>query len=336
MKIPIVPSHLDRRTARAFEAAVLVAVILASLLWRCSPSTPPSTVHVAAAGDMACASDDPRFADGEGTDGWCRQSAVSDLLVDDELTGGLDAVFGLGDYQYEEARTDDYDTVYDPTWGRVRGITRPALGNQEYKVHDANTFTDYFGGRAPEAATGWYSYDLGTWHVVVLNSNCALIGGCDENSPQVQWLERDLAGDDHACTIAYWHHPRWSTGLNGGDGRTDVLWRTLAEHGADVVLAAHEHDYERFAPLDADGRMAEDGVSSFVVGTGGQAVYGPEDVGDGSDLTDAQRRQGEASQARLDDQHGVLLLTLMDGSFEWRFVGTDGQIKDDGSRTCVQ
>lgn len=311
--------------------SVIAVALVALLLWWWWPTSPsPSIVHVAAAGGMACASSDPRFADGKGTDGWCEQAAVSDLVVDRDL----DAVFGLGDYQYEEARSDDYDTVYGPTWGRVRSITLPALGNQEYKVHDANTFTDYFGSRSPKADEGWYSYDLGQWHVVVLNSNCALAGGCDADSPQLQWLEADLAADDHACTVAYWHHPRWSTGLYGGDSRTDVFWRTLAAHGADVVLAAHEHDYERFQPLDAEGQQADDGITSFVVGGGGQAVYGPDETAGGGDLAPERRRQAAASAVRIDDRQGVLLLTLADGSFEWQFVGTDGAVLDEGTQQC--
>jgi len=316
---------------RTTTTAIVVVMIATILWWRWPVDAAPAVVHVAAAGDMDCSSTDPRFADGAGTDGWCTQRAVSDLVVDRDL----DALFGLGDYQYEDARADDYRTVYDPTWGRLRSITRPALGNQEYKVHDANTFTGYFGSRAPAADSGWYSYDLGQWHVVVLNSNCAFAGGCDDGSPQVQWLTADLANDHHACTIAYWHHPRWSTGLYGGDQRTDALWRTLAAGGADVVLAAHEHDYERFRPLDADGHQAAGGVTSFVVGTGGQAVYGPDDVTGGGDLSAGRRLQVEASAIRIDDHPGALLLTLSPTSFDWQFVTTNGATMDQGTAACT-
>jgi len=316
---------------RTTTSALVVLVIATLLWWHWPASGAPSVVHVAAAGDMACSSSDPRFADGAGRDGWCAQRAVSDLIADRDL----DALFGLGDYQYEDARSDDYHDVYGPTWGRLRAITRPALGNQEYKVHDANTFTDYFGSRAPHADSGWYSYDLGQWHVVVLNSNCAFAGGCDGASPQVQWLTADLAGDHHACTIAYWHHPRWSTGLYGGDERTDTLWRALADGGADVVLAAHEHDYERFRPLDADGRQAAGGVTSFVVGSGGQAVYGPDDVAGGGDPSPGRRLQTAASAVRIDDRPGALLLTLANGSFDWQFVDVDGTTKDQGTTPCT-
>jgi hypothetical protein len=280
---------------------------------------------------MACAANDPRQAGGEGSGAWCRQSAVSDLAAGQHL----DAVFGLGDYQYEEARRSDYSTVYGPTWGRLRSITRPALGNQEYKVHDANTFTAYFGGRAPDATKGWYSYDLGTWHVVVLNSNCEIVGGCGVGSPQMTWLTADLQRDHHRCTVAYWHHPRWSTGLYGGDSRTDELWRTVALAHVDLVLSAHEHDFERFRPIGVDGKAAADGITSFVVGTGGQAVYGPDATAGGGALAPARRQQAANSEVRLDDQHGVLLLSLADGSFDWRFVGLDGTVHDQGSRTCV-
>ena len=304
--------------------ALALVALLAWWLWPAPPA--PTTVQVAAAGDMACSSADPRSADGEGTGGWCAQMAVSDLVAG----RGLDAVFGLGDYQYEEARSDDYTNVYGPSWGRVRAITRPALGNQEYKVHEANTFSSYFGDPV-DTTEGWYSYDLGTWHVIVLNSNCPLAGGCDDGSPQMQWLRADLAADDHQCVAAYWHHPRWTTGLWGNDERVDPFWRALAEGGADVVLTAHEHDYERFVPLDADGKPAAGGVRSFVVGTGGQAVYGP-------DASKAERGSRLAPQrgsaVRIDDELGVLFMTLADGTYHWQFSGLGGRIIDEGDGTC--
>jgi len=313
---------------KRWDLVVMVVLLIAAVVWwRWPAAASDGVVHVAAAGDMACASNDPRYAAGAGQDGWCMQMAVSDLVAGK----GLDTVFGLGDYQYEEARGDDYDTVYDPSWGRVRSITRPALGNQEYKVHEANTFSSYFGDGV-DPATGWYSYDLGRWHVVVLNSNCPLVGGCDDASPQLEWLRADLAADDHECVIAYWHHPRWTTGLWGNDRRVDAFWRTLADAGADVVLTGHEHDYERFDPLDADGRPDPSGIRSFVVGTGGQAVYGPE--GDTADRGSALAPH-LGSALRVDDQHGALFLTLGDGTYHWQFTGLDGRSIDEGDGACT-
>jgi acid phosphatase type 7 len=317
---------------RRVRRILLAIAVVAGLLWWLCPSSRPHDPIVAAVGDMACASADPRYGAGNGLDGWCQQAAVSDLAVE----AHPDALLGLGDYQYEEARGADYASVYGPTWGRLRAMTRPALGNQEYKVHDANTFTSYFAKRAPAPTSGWYSYNIGTWHVVVLNSNCAQAGGCDAGSPQMTWLDKDLATNQRACTIAYWHHPRWSTGLYGSDSRMADMWRTVAAHHVDVVLAAHEHDYERFEPLDADGSPSATGVTSFVVGTGGQATYGPDDAVGGGDLAGVRRLESEGSAIRIDDHSGVLLLTLAKSSFEWRFVGVGGTVLDQGHQECVQ
>lgn len=320
---------MNRR--RAALAVLLIAALLLVWLWP-TASTRSNVVRVVAAGGMACASSDPRYAEGKGVDGWCQQRAVSDVVMREPL----DAVFGLGDYQYEEARASDYEQVYGPSWGRVRAVTRPAIGNQEYKVHDANTFTDYFGSNAPDASKGWYSYDLGAWHVVVLNSNCELIGGCDGDSEQVRWLMNDLQHDHHRCTVAYWHHPRWSTGLYGGDGRVDQFWRTLALFRVDVAIAAHEHDYERFEPIGVDGRPSPTGITSFVAGASGQAVYGPDDTVGGGTGAAERRAQQAASEIRIDRTMGALFLTLGETSFEWRYVGLDGTVLDQGSRECVQ
>ena len=295
---------------------VIFALVVALLVWW-RPSGDPTTITAAAAGNMACASDDPRFGDGMGADGWCRQAAVSELVAGLDL----DVLFGLGDYQYEEPKSSDYETVYGPSWGRLRDVTRPAIGNQEYKVHEANTFREYFGRRAgPEE--GWYAYDIGDWRVIVLNSNCSLAGGCEDGSPQIDWLRSELERDRPTCSLAYWHHPRWSSGIGGPDEGVDDFWRRVAEAGTDLVLTAHDHDYQRFAPLDADGRLDEEGTRSFVVGTGGQAVYPPEGpVG------------GPAPEIRF-EEHGVLLLTLDPSSYRWEFIGLNGTILDRGEATC--
>ena len=320
-----------RRTLLRIGTAV--AIVVALLLWWWWPSAAaPHPMQVAAAGDMACSSADPRYHDGKGIDGWCQQAAVSDLATN----RSLDAVFGLGDYQYEEARADDYRHVYGPTWGRLRSITRPALGNQEYKVHNANTFTSYFGANAPDPAKGWYSYELGTWHVVVLNSNCDLVGGCGADSPQGQWLASDLAAHPQRCTVAYWHHPRWSTGLYGSDQRMAAIWTIVATHHVDIVLGAHEHDYERFRPIGPTGSASDTGTTEFVVGTGGQAAYGPDDTAGGGNLASARRVQQNNSAIRIDRQEGVLLLTLDNGRFEWRYVGLGGATLDEGNRACTR
>lgn len=323
-----------RRTVRRVVAIAVVAALV--WWWWPRPEARPASVRVAAVGAVACASHDPRFADGAGTPattdpddlgGWCRQAEVGALVT----AAAPDALLGLGDYVYEEPRGADYRNVYDPAFGGLRGDTWPAIGNQEYKVHEANTFHDYFAGVPDE---GWYSYSLGQWHAVVLNSNCDIAGGCDEGSPQYQWLAADLAAHPDQCVIAYWHHPRWSTGLNGSDDRTDDLWRLLATEGADVVLTGHEHDYERFEPLDADGLPDPEGVTSFVVGTGGQAVYAPDEVVGGGDLAGSRRAEAVGSAIRIDDRFGALFLTLDPDSFSWQFVDITGTVVDDGTAAC--
>ncbi len=316
---------IGRHRGRVALAVVVVAALVAALLWWRRPEPAPATVRVVAAGGLVCDPADPAYADGAGTDVACRQRAVSDVAVRLDP----DAFLGLGDYQYEEPKAASYRTAYDPSWGRLRAITRPALGNQEYKVHAANTFFDYFGANAgPDH--GWYSYSLGQWHVVVLNTNCTQVGGCEAGRLQARWLEADLAADHHRCTLAYWHHPRFSTGLHGSDPRTRDLWRILQRHRADLVLAAHEHDYERFARLDADGHPSRSGIASFVVGTGGQNHY----TTVGSEGYAGARRGEAPSQRRIDTTFGVLALRLDPTGWSSQFLDDTGRRLDAASGTC--
>ena len=216
----------------------------------------------------------------------------------------------LGDTVYERGTPDEFRRCYAPVLGRFLRRTRAALGNHEYGTGTADAAIAYFG--LPRR--GYYSYELGAWHVVVLNSNCRPAGGCGPGSPQERWLRRDLAAHRTRCTLAYWHHPRWSSGLHGPDVTMATLWRTLARAGADVVLAGHDHHYERFAPID--------GIRSFVVGTGGRSHY-PVLV----------RRRG--SQVVDDRTFGVLRLTLRASSYAWRFLPVAGAtFIDSGSGTC--
>jgi hypothetical protein len=313
------------RGRKVAVASVVLAVVIVALVWRCSGDDPPDRVLVAAAGGMACDPLDPEYAGGEGTAEACRQRAVSDVVV----AADPDAVFGLGDYQYEEPKAASYAAVYDPTWGRLKDRTRPALGNQEYKVNKANTFFEYFGDRAGPP-DGWYRYSVGRWDVVVLNTNCTQVGGCDATSPQARWLDEELTKGSARCTVAYWHHPRFSTGLYGSDTRSRDLWAILQDHGVDLVVAAHEHDYQRFDRLDADGQPSASGITSFVVGTGGQAHYTPDD-----DQGYAETRRGEAqSEARVDDAFGALLLDLDADGWASRFVDDRGRVRDRAEGRC--
>jgi hypothetical protein len=312
--------------------ALVVVLVLAGvwLLGRCSAG--PDTIRVVAVGDMACDPDDPDFAGG--APDRCQHQRVSDLAV------GLDpAVFlGLGDFQYELPAAEAYRTVYGPTFGRLFDRTVPVFGNQEYKVQNASTFTAYFGDRIRDAK-GYWSQDIGRWHLVVLNSNCsAVAGGCGAGSPQQAWLAEDLAATDRRCVIAAWHHPRWSTGIAGSDARTADLFRTLYDHDVELVLSGHEAHYERFEPVDPDGRRDERGVRQFVVGTGGQAHYRPATAGDarnerGEPVVPAN---GRASAFADYDHHGVLELELAEDSWSWWFrpLDADRPATDTGTANC--
>jgi 3',5'-cyclic AMP phosphodiesterase CpdA len=221
-------------------------------------------------------------------------------------------IAALGDLAYDRGTAEELRDCYGPSWGRFLARTRAALGNHEYGTGNADAAIAYFG----LPPNGWYSYDLGAWHIVVLNSNCSLVGGCDEGSPQVRWLEDDLAAHPARCTLAYWHHPRFSSGIHGSDSTMAPIWRVLARAGADVVLAGHDHDYERFAPFG--------GIRSFVVGTGGKSRY---------PLLFPLRRP--RSIARSWSADGVLRLTLRPAGYDWRFLPAAGaSFTDAGTGTC--
>lgn len=276
------------------------------------PVPPPGGVQVLAAGDVASC----------------------DTKTDEKTARLLDQQSGtvlvLGDAAYDDGTAEEFRQCYAPTWGRHRHRSRPVPGNHDYGDDDAGDdrasgYFDYFGEAAGTKGEGWYSYDLGSWHLVALNSNCRKIGGCQAGSPQERWLRGDLAANAARCTLAYWHHPFVSSGRkHGGAPAMAPLWRALYEDGADVVLAGHEHHYERFAPLDAGGfPVPSGGIRQFVVGTGGgEELYKFDDPAPGSEVRD-------------NDTYGVLRLTLLEGSYEWRFLpaGAKGA-SDQGRDSC--
>jgi len=274
---------------------------------------------IAAAGDISCDPADAFFNGGRGTATACRMEATSDLA----LAGGYDAVLLLGDNQYFDGSLAKYRTIFGPTWGRLGPLLRPAPGNHEYETPGAAGYFDYFGAAAGDRSQGWYSYDLGTWHVVVLNSNCTDIGGCGPGSPQLRWLAADLAAHPRACTLAYWHHPRFSSGQHGDDATYDAFWRTLYAAGADLVLVGHDHDYERFAPQDPDGRPdPAHGIREIVAGTGGREVR-----------PFATLRAN--SEARNAQDLGILKLRLRTDGYDWQFLPVPGgTFSDAGSGGC--
>lgn len=312
----------SRRVLTYGGALLAIAVVLLLLLRGCDQ--PPITVI--AVGDMACAPNDPLYNDGKGEHDACKAKVVSDAA----LRVRAHSLWGLGDYQYEVPSAAAYTTAYEPTWGRLRAITRPALGNQEFKVHQANTFYDFFGERAGPR-TGYYSYDLGDWHVVVLNTNCSEVtGGCGPESPQVAWLRQDLADTDARCVAAYGHHPRWSNGIAGQDGRVATLFSTLVDGRAALYLSGHEADYERFPPLNGTGQPDPEGTVQFVVGTGGQSLYPPE-AGDASWRRVTRNVPSEFFQA---DHHGFVKFVLGAEGYSWAFMTDTDTVLDSGTATC--
>lgn len=239
------------------------------------------------------------------------------------LDGIAGTVATLGDHVYDRGTAAEYADCYDPTWGRHKARTRPVPGNHDYGTPGAAGYFGYFGDAAGAAGRGWYSYDLGAWHVLALNSNCDAVGGCGAGSRQERWLRADLAAHPMACTLAYWHHPRFSSGAHGDDEETGPLWQALHDAGADVVLNGHDHDYERFAPQDPQGRADPDrGIVEFVVGTGGKELRG----------FGAARPH---SEVRDHEAHGVLKLTLRPTGYDWAFVPiADHTFRDAGSAPC--
>jgi acid phosphatase type 7 len=228
------------------------------------------------------------------------------------------AVLALGDNQYSDGSLREYRASYAPTWGRFKGRTYPTPGNHEYHIRGADGYFDYFGARAHRASNGMYSVNIGRWHVVSINSGRARI-----SDRQLRWVRRNLGRDRHRCELAFFHHPRWSSGtVHGSSQAMGSLWKVLWRHGVDVVLNGHEHNYERFNLMNPAGEWApRAGIREFVVGTGGRGLYplGPPMRG---------------SQRRIDDRFGVLRMVLHARSYEWRFVTAGGAVLDRGGTVC--
>ena len=216
-----------------------------------------------------------------------------------------DAVLTLGDNAYPTGSPDDFARCYAPTWGAFKSRTFPAPGNHDYYTSGASGYFEYFGRRAPGP---FYSFNLGPWHLVSLNSEIAH----GRYSPQVRWLRRNLARDNRHCELLYWHRPRWSGGTHGSDIGTAPVWRTAYNRGVDLVLVGHDHNYQRFYKLDGRGRVDRRyGVREIVAGTGGaESLY---DVG-----TIANRARATSTT------YGVVQLTLRSGSYDVRFVPVAG------------
>jgi acid phosphatase type 7 len=295
--------------SRRIATGVIVATVAVLLIaWGCDSEPTPSAEEVVAAGDIAS----------------CRTEADEATA---ELVEGIDGtVLALGDEAYPRGTAANFEECYGPSWGRFKERTKPVPGNHEYYTEGARGYFEYFGEAAGDPEEGYYSYELGSWHVVALNSNCQEVR-CGPGSNQTRWLKEDLAANDEAlCTLAYMHHPRFSSGEKRGStgGGVKELWEALYEAETDVVLSGHEHNYERFAPQDPQGRAdSEGGIRQFVVGTGGAGENYP--IGDPMQNTEVYN----------DETDGVLRLKLEENGYEWEFVPVEGEsFTDSGSTGC--
>jgi hypothetical protein len=275
----------------------------------------PAVPVVMAAGDIACSSDDPSFRDGTGTPTACREGATSDLAIQ----ASPSALLALGNVQYGSGSLADYQASFDRTWGRLRSVLYAVPGDEEREAGKADMFFAYFGMAAGQPGMGYYSFDVGGWHLVALNTNIAVGAG----SAQERWLRADLSSSRARCTLAFLHRPRFSSGVNGSNRSTIALWRALYDFGADIVLAGGDKHYERFKPQTPDGSAETNhGIRQFVVGTGG-ASHG--DIG----------RRATNSDVVNNDTFGLLRLDLHQASYDWRFVPEAGkQFTDAGQGTC--
>jgi hypothetical protein len=246
----------------------------------------------------------------------------------DEATAKLiDAIPGtvvtVGDNVYSSATLSAFSNCYQPSWGRHKARTRPAIGNHEYETAGASGYFGYFGAAAGDPKKGYYSYNRGDWHIIVLNSMCDKVGGCGGASPMITWLKKDLAAHPTKCTLAYFHHPLFSSGTHPPALKMKPAWRALYAANAEIVLSGHDHIYERFAPQRPDGTLDRvRGITQFIVGTGG-ASHG------------ALGTVEAHSQVRNKRAYGVLKLTLNPDSYDWRFIPVAGRnFTDSGTRPC--
>jgi acid phosphatase type 7 len=264
---------------------------------------------------------------GAGDIAWCGNllGAEATAKVIDKIPG---TVFAAGDLAYDWGTYDEFEHCYDPTWGRFKKRTKPAPGNHEYDGSDASGYFRYWGKQAGDPAKGYYSFDLGSWHIIALNTNCDVkpLGGCEEGSPEETWLKQDLAAHPNACIVTYGHHALFSSGLLSRHARHTELrpfWQDLYAAHADLILAGHEHSYERFAPQDPEGHAdREHGIRQITVGTGGRSH---------TFLGFPQPN----SEVRNSDTFGVLKLTLAPGKYTWEFVPeAGGKFHDSGEGMC--
>lgn len=313
------------RTRLSFLLIVVIIGLAIGVWALLSALSKPSTSAPVASGSAPTPT--PAILIGAGDVAECPtrgDEATADLL--DQVVGEHPeaVVFTTGDNVYPGGAYDEFIECYEPSWGRHKERTRPAVGNHEFKQTKAGGYHRYWGERGGPFDEYFYSYDVGGWHVVVLNSECHRVG-CEfdsDDGTQVEWLAADLEASAAECTIAIWHHPRWSSGRYGSTAEYQTFWEVLYEAGAEIVLNGHEHLYERFAPLRPDGTIdRERGIRQFTVGTGGANLRGFEEI--------------EATSRVRGSEHGVLKLTLHAEGYEWEFLAVDGAtFTDAGTGSC--
>jgi len=269
----------------------------------------PTPVVLIGAGDISVC----------GNSGANRTAELIERLVDRYPDA---AVFTAGDNAQTMGTLDEYTQCFRPSWGRFQERIHPSPGNHDWFTDNGIPYFTYFGDQAGQPGLGYYSYDLGDWHIVSLNSNCDTVG-CDAESGQAGWLRTDLQENGQRCTLLYWHHPLWSSGKVEISTAGSAFWRIASEFGVEMVVNGHDHHYERFAPLDREGQVDRNaGTRLFIVGTGGAWLF---DVNQPSPATEA-----------LDNStHGVILFLLYPGRYDWMFIPVDaGGFTDTGSGIC--
>lgn len=270
------------------------------------------TPVAAVVGDVACPST------GRETASSCRQSRVADAIARSQPN----SLWLLGDIQYPAGSLSDFQSSFEKSFGRFRDVWRPVVGNHEYYTPGAAGYFDFFGAAAGPRDRGYYSFNIGRWHVVALNSNCSIVA-CDAKSGQAAWLRRDLTRHSRMCTAAIWHHPLYSSGSeHGSDPDAKALWRILVARRAEIVLSGHDHDFEVFKRQDSEGgRDRARGLQQFVVGTGGRSAYPF-----GGKLPNTLERRTNV--------YGFLKLRLLPRKYSWRFVDEHSNVLDRGVGNC--
>lgn len=258
----------------------------------------PKTLTIIAAGDTTC-----NFESESNLE--CQDDKVSALAERENPN----FILILGDLQYGGGRIEDYYQYFAKTWGRLKDKLKPVAGNHEYETPNAAGYFSYFNN-----IPAYYSFDKDNWHFVAIDSNCWAIGGCNEGSPEYSWLETDLAKNTKPCILAYWHHPRFSSGYHGANTNMDPIWQLLAKNHTSIVLNGHDHHYERF------GR--QDGITEFIVGTGGRSLY-------------PYVATEPNSEFKTSEHFGFLKLDLKDKNFQWEFHTLNNGVIDHGESTCT-